>query len=81
MKEVQFITFVTMIPRNSRIDHAWWIETRIPSVPMKEGRLYGVRHMVKDYLDSETGNPLSPHGLLFTISSKGSLICIIPQTE
>ena len=44
-------------------------------------RLYGVRHMVKDHSDSEIGNPLLPHGLLFPISSKGSFICIIPQTE
>ena len=29
---------------------------------------------------SERGNPLSPHGLLFPISSKGSFICTIPQT-
>ena len=43
-------------------------------------RLYGVRHMVKDHSDSERGNPLPPHGLLFPISSKGSFICIIPQT-
>ena len=43
-------------------------------------RLYGVRHMVKDHSDSEKGNPLSPHRLLFPISSKGSFICIIPQT-
>ena len=34
-------------------------------------RLYGVRHMVKDHSDSERRNPLSPHGLLFPISSKG----------
>ena len=33
--------------------------------------LYGVRHMVKDHSDSEKGNPLLPHGLLFPISSKG----------
>ena len=32
--------------------------------------LYGVRHMVKDRSDSERGNPLLPHGLLFLISSK-----------
>ena len=32
-------------------------------------RLYGVRHMVKDHSDSEKGNPLPPHGLLFPISS------------
>ena len=43
-------------------------------------RLYGVRHMVKDYSDSARGNTLPPHGLLFPISSKGSFIYIIPQT-
>ena len=43
-------------------------------------RLYGVRHMVKDHSDSEKGNPLPPHRLLFPISSKGSFICTIPQT-
>ena len=42
-------------------------------------RLYGVRHMVKDHSDSERGNPLPLHGLLFPISSKGSFICTIPQ--
>ena len=36
-------------------------------------------NMVKDHSDSEWGNPLPPHGLLFPISSKGSFICIIPQ--
>ena len=43
-------------------------------------RLYGVGHMVKDHSDSEMGNPLPPHGLLFPINSKGSFICIITQT-
>ena len=43
-------------------------------------RLYGVGHMVKDHLDSERGNPLPPHELLFPISSKGYFICIIPET-
>ena len=33
-------------------------------------RYYGVRHMVKDHSDSERGNPLLPHWLLFTIISK-----------
>ena len=42
-------------------------------------RLYGVRHMVKDHSDSERGNPLPPHRLLFPISSKGYFICTIPQ--
>ena len=43
-------------------------------------RLYGVRRMVKDHSDSEKGNPLLPHGLLLSISNKGSFICTIPQT-
>ena len=43
-------------------------------------QLYGVRHMVKNHSDSEKGNPLPPHRLLFPINSKGSFICIIPQT-
>ena len=43
-------------------------------------RLYGVRHIVKDHSDSEKGNPLPPHRLLFPINSKGSFICTIPQT-
>ena len=38
-----------------------------------------VRHMVKDHSDSEKGNPLPPHRLLFPISSKGSFICTIPD--
>ena len=42
-------------------------------------RLYGVGHMVKDQSDSERGNPLPPHRLHFSISSKGSFICTIPQ--
>ena len=36
--------------------------------------LYGVGHMVKDHSVSERGNPLPPHRLLFSISSKGSFI-------
>ena len=31
--------------------------------------------MVKDHSDSERGNPLPPHGLLFPISSKDSFLC------
>ena len=34
--------------------------------------------MVKDHSDSEKGNLLLPHTLLFQISSKGSFICITP---
>ena len=35
--------------------------------------------MVKDHSDSERGNLLPPHGLLFPINSKGSFICTIPD--
>ena len=42
-------------------------------------RLYGVRHMVKDHSESERGNQLPPHGLLFPINSKGYFICTIPD--
>ena len=38
--------------------------------------------MVNDHSNSERRNPLPPlHRLLFPISSKGSFICTIPQTE
>ena len=34
-------------------------------------RLYGVRHnMVKDHSDSEKGNPLPPHRLLFRLTAR-----------
>ena len=42
-------------------------------------RLYGVRHMVTDHSDSQRGNPLPPHRLLFPINSKCSFICTIPD--
>ena len=43
-------------------------------------RLHGVGHIVNDDSDSERGNSLLPHGLLFPINNKGSFICTIPQT-
>ena len=43
-------------------------------------RLCGIRHVVKDHSDSEKGNLLPPHRLLFPINSKGSFICTTPQT-
>ena len=42
--------------------------------------IYGYMASVKNHRDSERGNPLPPHGLLFPISSNGSFICTIPQT-
>ena len=35
---------------------------------------------IKDHSDSEKGNPLPPHMLLFPITSNGYVICTIPQT-
>ena len=35
--------------------------------------------MVKDQSDSEKGDPLPSHRLLFPINSKGSFICTIPD--
>ena len=32
-------------------------------------RLYGIGHIVKDHSDSERGNLVLPHGLLFPINS------------
>ena len=71
----------------------WLGRIRADTAPRKEGnvlfnntlntfylRLYGFGHMVKDHSDSEKGNPLPPHRLLFPISSMGSFICTIPQT-
>ena len=37
--------------------------------------------MVKYHTDSERGNPLPPHGLLFPINSKGSFICTIHRQD
>ena len=37
--------------------------------------------MVKDHTDSGKGNGLSPRGLLFPISSKGSFICTTGVTK
>ena len=37
-------------------------------------------HFIYGYSDSEKGNPLPPHRLLFPINIKGSFICTIPQT-
>ena len=41
---------------------------------------YMASDMVKDHSDSEKGNPLLLHRLLFPINSRGSFICTIPQT-
>ena len=38
-------------------------------------RLYGVRHMVKDHSDSEKGNPLPPHRLLFQVMNVCVCMC------
>ena len=73
------ICFVFLLHRNS-------IETKEGNVLFNDAfktfylRLYGIGHMVKDHSDSERGNPLPSHGLLFPINSKGYFICTIPHT-
>ena len=42
--------------------------------------IYGVRHMVKEHTDSDRGKPAAATWAIFPFSSKGSFICIIPQT-
>ena len=43
-------------------------------------RLYGVRHMVKDYSDSKRENPLPPHGLLLGLHNEQINECLMtPQ--
>ena len=43
-------------------------------------RLYGVGHMVQYHSDSERGNLLPLHGLLFPSNSKSYFVCTIPHT-
>ena len=51
------------------VDH--WLTRKEGNVLFKDAlntfylQLYGIRHMVKDHSDSEKGNLLPPHGLLF----------------
>ena len=42
-------------------------------------RLYGVRHMVKDYSNSETVKPAAATWVTLSDYSKSSFICTIPQ--
>ena len=44
-------------------------------------RLYSVRHLVKDHSDSERGNPLPPHGLVFPISSKAARVLLYASSH
>ena len=59
------------ISTSSRSVFQWYKEGKEENVLFNDAlntfylRLYGVRHMVKDHSDSERGNPLPPHGLLF----------------
>ena len=71
----------TIVPYGHGIDQSYYDEVlRLFNDALNTFylRLYGVRHMVKYHTDSERGNPLPPHGLLFPINSKGSFICTIP---
>ena len=71
-----YISINSFGPDNERKGNVWFNNT----LNTFYLRLYGIRHMVKDHADSKRGNLLLPHRLLFPISSKGSFICLIPQT-
>ena len=43
--------------------------------------VYMASNIVEDHSDSERGNSLRPHWLLFPISRKGSFTCIISQMD
>ena len=44
-------------------------------------RLYGVRYIISDHSERERGNPLSQHGLLFPIRSRGILYASIHRQD
>ena len=44
-------------------------------------RLYGITHMVKDHSDSERGNPLPPHRLIFLISAARVLLYALSHRQ
>ena len=72
--------------RNRRSCQIYWAVRKEGNVLFNDAlntfylQLYGFRHMVKDYSDSERGNLFQPHGQLFLISSKNYFKCIITQT-
>ena len=75
--------FMAMITLQGINVHSMWKEGHVlfnDALNTFYLRLYGVRHMVNDHSDSEKGNPLPPHRLLFPTNSKGYFICTIPQT-
>ena len=69
------------------VNHEWDELSEPTSLRIRKEMFYLTTHsthfiygyMVKDHSDSEKGNPLPPHRLLFPINSKGSFICTIPQ--
>ena len=77
IKVLILIDFTSTLPLEGRKE-MFYLTTH--STHFLNLQLYGVRHVVKDHSDSEKGNLLPPHRLLFLISSKGSFIYTIPQT-
>ena len=69
---------VTLLQVSEREEGA--VALHLPIGPLKPSLDWNEGHMVKDHSDSERGNQLPLHRLLFPISSKCSFICNIPQT-
>ena len=82
MMHIKYLLLLIWLPSNNT--GSTWKREREKYVLFNEAfntylRLYGIRHMVTDHSDSEKWNPLLPHRLIFSISSKESFICTIPH--
>ena len=80
----QLATYTTVLWLHLHTKHHHKIDYMLSR--KKEGNVYLTMHSIYFiydymvlYIFSERGNPLSPHGLHFLISSKGSFILTIPQ--
>ena len=70
------VTFWKICYYGRQWDLIWCNDSYTSRGEMAGTRIHGIRHMVKDHGDSQRENLLPPlHGLLFSISSKGSFIC------
>ena len=90
---VTFSSFVALVACAHVLQFGLPFDTPFNFIGRKEGnavfndalntfdlRLYGVLHMVKDHSESDRGNLLPPHGLLF-FRFAARVICTIPQRE
>ena len=74
--------FLQQLLHHMHIAHRWLLGEREREMfyLMTHSTHFIYGYMASDHSDSERGNLLPPHRLLFPISSKGSFICTTPQT-